>query len=200
MLNRGLAMTFSKWFEATGEASVVRLKIKRAISKMMKRALVGAFEMWLERLEEAKEEGAKEAQEAKDAREAKEAEEMKEANTKVKIKRALDKMMKRLLAGSFDRWAEAAEAAKEMRVLLKRCAAKMLSRQLAGAWAKWYEIIEDKREAEADAAGPGRHCSPCHPTPTHIEPSPIELKHPMTWLTIFCSHVMQLTLNPRLFS
>ena len=43
-----------------------------------------------------------------------------------------------------------------MRVLLKRCAAKMLSRQLAGAWAKWYEIIEDKREAEADAAGPGR--------------------------------------------
>jgi hypothetical protein len=41
-------------------------------------------------------------------------------------------MSNRALAGAFDRWAEMAQEAKEMRILIQRCMKKMMNRQLNG--------------------------------------------------------------------
>ena len=50
-------------------------------------------------------------------------------------------MSNRALAGAFDRWAEMAQEAKEMRILIQRCMKKMMNRQLHGAFERWCEMV-----------------------------------------------------------
>jgi hypothetical protein len=49
-----LAGAYLRWAEMTEEAKEMRVKIRRALNKMMKRELANAFEMWCDSVEDAK--------------------------------------------------------------------------------------------------------------------------------------------------
>jgi len=63
--------------------------------------------------------------------------------TRVKIKRAIAKMMLRELTGAFERWTEMAFEAKELRVKMARVIGKLKNRQIAGAFSRWAEMTEE---------------------------------------------------------
>jgi len=52
MLNNQISGAFHRWVEMSTEAKEMRVKIQRALGKMMKRAMAAAFDRWLEQASE----------------------------------------------------------------------------------------------------------------------------------------------------
>ena len=58
----------------------------------------------------------------------------------------MKKMLNSQLIGAYERWAEFAKEAKEMRVKLKRAAGKIMNRQLSQAFNRWDEATQEAKE------------------------------------------------------
>ena len=84
---------------------------------------------------------------------------------RVKVKRTVGKMMNRQVAGSFGRWAEMTEEAKELRVKMRRFMLRMMKR----AWPYTDLLFQLNVEPFVPAVCPSR-----------LSQNPLKLSHFMT--------------------
>ena len=150
MVKRQLFAAFDRWVEAVEETKRMRRVVEKIARRWSRLDLSAAFEGWWQAMHDRKHKSFVVCPKCGfDARNPDGNLEMEEKRREALVRRAVKRMLNRVVADAFGRWREMWEEIAAQRAAVARAIGKMKYRQTAGAFHRWVEFTEETKDLRA---------------------------------------------------